>query len=113
MSGEVVAFCSCPPGKGEEIAKHLVEEKLAACVNLLPEVRSFYTWQGNFQIDREELLVIKTGDWLFSKLESRIKELHPYEVPEIICMPIEAGSAPYMSWLNSSLTSRIPSTAKD
>lgn len=108
MSGEVVAFCTCPPGKGEELARHLVEEGLAACVNLLPEVRSFYKWQGSFQKDGEELLVIKTAERLFSELEIRIKELHPYEVPEVICMPITSGSAPYLAWLNSSLVNSDP-----
>lgn len=103
MSGEIVAFVSCPPGKGEELANSLVEEGLAACVNVLPAVRSFYKWQGKLEKDTEELLVIKTGDWLFSILEKRVKELHPYEVPEIICMPIVEGSAPYLEWLRSNL----------
>lgn len=103
MSGEVVAFVTCPPGKGEELAEKLVEEGLAACVNLLPSIRSIYFWQDSLQKDSEELLVIKSADWLFCRLEGRIKELHPYEVPEIICLPIVAGHEPYLAWLNSNL----------
>lgn len=103
MSGEVVAFVTCPPGKGEEVATKLVEEGLAACVNLLPEIRSVYKWQGQVHKDSEELLVIKTADWLFSKLEQRIKEVHPYEVPEIICLPITQGHAPYLAWVSENL----------
>ncbi len=108
MSGEIVALISCPPGKGEELASKLVDEGLAACVNLLPQVQSFYKWQGKFQKDAEELLVVKTGDWLFSRLEQRIKELHPYEVPEIICLPVVRGHAPYLEWMNLNL--QLPDT---
>ena len=106
MSGEVVAFVTCPQGKGEELAALLVAEKLAACVNLLPEIRSIYFWQGALQKDAEELLVIKTADWLLPELKDRVKEIHPYEIPEIICLPVTDGYAPYLAWVNSSLKGR-------
>ena len=81
------------------IARALVEERLAACANLLGAIRSIYRWHDKVEDGREQLLVIKTRSHLFEALQSRVKQLHPYEVPEIIALPIDQGSKPYLDWL--------------
>ncbi len=85
--------------QGEALSRALVEERLAACVNLVPNVRSIYRWQGKVCDDREVLLVIKTRRALFSRVAERVKEIHIYEVPEIIALDVVEGSASYLGWL--------------
>lgn len=89
--------------EGKRIAKALVEERLAACVNQLPGVRSTYRWEGKVEESGEELLIIKTSPRLFTALEQRVCELHSYAVPEVIAVPIIAGSKPYLQWLDDQL----------
>lgn len=84
--------------EGEKIAQALLNEKLAACVSITP-INSLYTWQGKINSDREWQLLIKTSFNLFDELAQKIKELHSYEVPEIIALPIIAGSQPYLNWI--------------
>lgn len=88
--------------EGKKIARILVEEKLAGCVNLYP-VTSVYRWQGEICEDGEWQLVIKTNLRLFSRLSARIQELHSYDVPEIIALPIVNSSTSYHQWLQDSL----------
>jgi periplasmic divalent cation tolerance protein len=104
MAGEIVVFVSCPESIAESIAKPLIEEKLAACVSILPAAKSIYMWQGKLCQEKECLLFIKTNRARFNTLEKRIKELHTYEVPEIIALSIEKGYAPYLAWLNNSVS---------
>lgn len=85
--------------EGEKIAKTLLTEKLAACVSITP-VNSFYTWQRKINSDQEWQLLIKTSLNLFEELAQKIKVLHSYEVPEIIALPIIAGSQPYLDWIS-------------
>lgn len=85
--------------EAETIASALIEERLAACVNVMP-VRSVYTWQGKVQHDAEWQLVIKTRADRFDSLSNRVRELHSYDTPELIALPIEQGSADYLAWLN-------------
>ena len=82
-----------------KIARSLVEERLAACVNLFPPVRSIYRWDGKIWDEKEWLLIIKTQQNRFEELEKRVKVLHSYSVPEIIGLPIVEGSASYLKWL--------------
>jgi periplasmic divalent cation tolerance protein len=84
------------------IATILIEEKLAACINVFP-VKSIYQWEGNIQQESEFQLIIKTNLAKFAELSSRIQEIHSYEVPEIIALPIVSGSESYLGWLNSVL----------
>jgi periplasmic divalent cation tolerance protein len=84
---------------GERIARALVEEQLAACVNMVGPIRSVYTWEGAVTADDEYLLVIKSRRELFAPLETRIRSLHGYDVPEVIALPVVAGSGPYLDWL--------------
>ncbi|MDJ0593571.1 MAG: divalent-cation tolerance protein CutA [Pleurocapsa sp. MO_226.B13] len=88
--------------QGEAIARTLLDEKLAACINVFP-VDSWYLWQGSISSEREYQLTIKTDINLFSQLADKIKTLHDYEVPEIIALPIVAGSKPYLNWLGDNL----------
>lgn len=84
---------------GVRLARALVEDALAACVNLVGPIRSIYRWEGKICDDAEHLLVIKTRGALFEAAAARIRALHPYETPEIIALPITAGSEPYLAWL--------------
>lgn len=85
------------------IARRLVEERLAACVNVLPPMMSVYRWQGSLQQDREQQLVIKTTPERVPALESRLRALHPYALPEFILIPTGGGSAAYLAWVGESV----------
>ncbi len=96
----IIVFCTVPsPDVGIKIAEDLVSKEYAACVNIIPGLMSVYRWKGNVCRDNELLLVIKSRGSLFDAISSRIKAMHPYEVPEIICYDISGGSEPYMEWL--------------
>ena len=85
--------------EAEMIAKAVVEEQLAACVNILSSMRSVYRWEGKVTDDREWLLLIKTRAERFAAVETRVKALHSYQVPEVIALPIMAGTEEYLRWL--------------
>ncbi len=91
------------PEDAEGIARVLVERGLAACVNIVPGVVSFYRWKGAVQRDEERLLLIKTRADRFEALRAAVVSLHPYEVPEAIAIPVEAGHRPYLDWLDESV----------
>jgi periplasmic divalent cation tolerance protein len=98
-----IAFCSCPDAAcAERIATALVERRLAACVNLLPGLRSIYRWQGAVEQADEVLLLIKTRAECFPALQAAITELHPYELPELIAVEAAAGAPPYLDWVRAS-----------
>jgi periplasmic divalent cation tolerance protein len=86
---------------GERLAGLLIESELAACVQILPPMTSIYRWQGAVERASEVLLLIKTTRAAYPRLETTIKENHPYQTPEIIALPIEAGSAEYLGWLGA------------
>ncbi len=86
---------------GRRLGRTLVEERLAACVNVSPAVASFYWWGGKLVEDTERVLLIKTKAAVLERLEARLKELHPYELPEFIALPVIAGSAAYLRWLGA------------
>lgn len=86
---------------GQQIANAVLEQKLAACVNIVPGVSSIFFWQGQVQQDQEVLLVIKTRADLFeTKLAPLVQQVHPYDVPEIIALPIVMGSKAYLDWID-------------
>jgi periplasmic divalent cation tolerance protein len=88
------------------LARTLVEERLAACVSIIPAVHSIYHWQGQVESSTETLLLIKTGPDQLAALEARLHELHSYETPESLVLGVESGSQPYLEWLEASL--RLP-----
>jgi periplasmic divalent cation tolerance protein len=100
MAKEIVIFVTAPSTRvAKTIGLKLVEERLAACVNVVPRIDSIYRWGGKVVRDRESLMVIKTVSGRFSKLKNRILRLHPYTVPEIIALPVGQGSAAYLKWI--------------
>lgn len=104
MTDAVVVLVTAPSAHvAATLARTLVEEKLAACGNVLPGVRSIYRWQGKVHDDAEVLLVLKTQRSRFPALRDRILSLHPYEVPEVIALPVEAGSGAYLDWIAQSM----------
>ena len=105
MSEYCVVFCTVPSADAAEAAaRGLLEERLAACVGVLPSVRSFYMWKGELCRDDEVLLVIKTTRAAYPALERSIRSRHPYEVPEIVRLPIDAGWPPYLDWIRVSVS---------
>ena len=99
-TNEVVVYITAS-GEDEaaKIAKALVEAKLAACVNIVKNVRSIYSWQGKIEDEPEALLIVKTQKKHFSAVSAKVKELHSYSVPEVIALPILEGSEDYLKWL--------------
>jgi periplasmic divalent cation tolerance protein len=88
------------PERAAALARILVGEGLAACVNVVPGIRSIYRWEGRIQEDDEVLCLIKTRPALFERVRRRILELHPYEVPEILAFGVDEGSPTYLDWLH-------------
>jgi periplasmic divalent cation tolerance protein len=104
MSDTVTILCTCPDeSTGERLARGLVENRHAACVNLLPGIRSIYAWRGEIQDEREVLLVIKTTGSHVFLIERWLTEHHPYEVPELIALRNEHVSDAYLRWLRESV----------
>lgn len=102
----VIVFITVPSREvGEQVAHHLLENQLAACVNFIPGVHSLYIWKGAVTADDELLLVVKTRADLFEEqLVPAVKSVHPYEVPEIIALPVLMGSKSYLDWIEESTT---------
>ena len=96
----VVVLSTFPSSeKAAEIARTLVEERLCACVNLVPAVRSIYRWDGKIHDDAEVLAIVKTTAERVEALRDRLIALHPYDVPEAIVLPVAGGHAPYLAWV--------------
>lgn len=101
----VVVISTLPsPEKAAEIARVLVEERLAACVNLVPQLRSIYRWKGEIRDEAETLAIAKTTSDRAEALHARLIELHPYEVPEVLALQVSGGHAPYLEWVGASVT---------
>jgi periplasmic divalent cation tolerance protein len=104
MTDKIVVFNTCgSPEEAQRVARTLVEKRLAACVSLIPGVRSIYHWKDAIEEEQEVLLVIKTSRLLLDDLRNEIERLHSYEVPEIIAMQVVGGSERYLAWLDREL----------
>lgn len=100
MTGARVVLITAPTGEpSTALARALVESRVAACVNVIPGVRSCYRWEGAVQEDAEDLLVAKTSEERLPDLIARVQALHPYTVPEVLALPVEAGNASYLQWV--------------
>jgi len=107
MTDKIVVFNTCGSAEeAERIARALVSKRLAACVNVLPALRSIYRWKGAVEDAQETLLVIKSSRALFNELRAEIEKLHSYEVAEVIAVPIVDGSEAYLEWLGRELAAR-------
>ncbi|MBS0396104.1 MAG: divalent-cation tolerance protein CutA [Proteobacteria bacterium] len=99
-----VVLVTAPAAAAPGLARTLVGERLAACVSALPGVRSTYAWQGTIEESDEVLLLMKTTATRLGALERRVRELHPYEVPEVLALSVASGLEPYLDWLRRSVT---------
>ena len=99
----VVLITAASRRECKKIAKHLVESKLAACVNITPGIESVYPWEGKIKTDPEYLMIIKTTRELFNELKHAVGQIHSYHTPEIICLPIIDGSRNYLAWVGNSV----------
>ena len=109
MTEKIAVFSTC--GSEEEavrIAKQLVERRVAACVNLIPRIRSFYRWQGKVEDSTEWLLIVKTSRGRFEALRTVLEAAHSYELPEVLALPIIDGSPNYLAWLETELSEPEP-----
>ncbi len=105
MTDKIVVLTTCDSEMlAEQLARHLVEHRLAACVNILPRARSIYRWQEKIEDSGEWVLLIKSRRDLFAALRAEIQRLHTYEIPEVIALPVVDGSEAYLGWLDGQLT---------
>ena len=96
----IVIYSTCPDiESAERISRHIVEQRMAACVNLIPGITSIYTWDGNIQRDQEVLLVMKSTKDRFDDIQNLISDEHPYDLPELIAVPITESSPDYLEWI--------------
>jgi len=104
MTDKIVVFSTCGTAEeAERVARHLVEQRVAACVQITAGVRSFYHWQGKLESGEEFRLTIKSRRDLFGALCAEIRRVHSYEVPEIVALPVVEGGASYLEWLDKEL----------
>jgi len=104
MTDYIVVFITTPNViEARKISKMLIEERLAACCNIVEKVNSIYLWQNNIEDDFESLIIIKTRKDVFPELVKRVKEIHKYTVPEIIALPIIDGSDSYLNWIEETV----------
>jgi periplasmic divalent cation tolerance protein len=99
----IVLTTSGSEEEARKIARHLVENRLAACVNIVPQIESIYRWQGKVESSREWLLLVKTSQERFPAVREAIRKLHSYELPECVVLNIEDGSSDYLQWLGDSV----------
>jgi periplasmic divalent cation tolerance protein len=104
MTDKIVVFSTCASQEeAEKLARLVVERELAACATIVPNVRSYYRWRGAVETAGEYLLVIKSARRQFAALSAALERAHSYDVPEVLAVPVVAGSAPYLAWLEASI----------
>jgi periplasmic divalent cation tolerance protein len=104
-SAYIVILCTLPSETdAEKIAIHLLEKRFAACCNIIRGLKSIYRWKHKIESDDEFLLIIKSGEERYAEIEKAIIDMHPYDVPEIIALPVSSGSQPYLQWITESIS---------
>ena len=104
MTQQIVIISTCADAvEAERVARLLLEERLAACVSVVPRVRSYYHWEGAIQEGEEYLLLIKTSRGLFDQVKARVEAVHSYQIPELLAVPVEEGSEKYLQWMDLNL----------
>jgi periplasmic divalent cation tolerance protein len=104
MTDKIVVLSACDSAEeAAKLARHLVETRVAACVNIIPGARSIYLWKGEIEDAGEWMLMIKTSRELFPAVRTALEKLHSYEVPEVIAVPVVEGSEAYLAWLDRAL----------
>jgi periplasmic divalent cation tolerance protein len=104
MTNKIVVLSTCgSESEAEALARDLIDSRLAACVNVIPQIRSFYRWKGKVEDSGEWLLVVKTSRELFDALRVRLEAAHSYELPEVLALPVIDGSPNYLAWLDGEL----------
>jgi len=112
MTDKVIIYTTCgDAAAAEKLARHLIEARLAACVNVLPSVVSYYRWKGQIESSGEVLLMVKTARVLVDTVRAEIEKTHSYELPELLVVPIIDGSPNYLAWLDQEI--EIPKTVKN
>jgi periplasmic divalent cation tolerance protein len=110
MTNKILVFSTCESKEeAERLANALLEARLAACVNVVTQIRSFYWWKGKIESADEALIVIKTSSELFDQVRDLIHSKHSYDVPEVIALPVTAGSPAYLDWLSGELAAPVRS----
>ncbi|PTL59298.1 divalent-cation tolerance protein CutA [Paraconexibacter algicola] len=104
MAGERVCLVTAPAERADDIARVLVQERLAACVNIVPSVRSVYRWEGEVQQGEEALLVVKTTADRLVALDARLADVHPYDTYELVALEVTGGNAAYLAWIGAGVT---------
>ncbi|MGC9112847.1 divalent-cation tolerance protein CutA [Acidilobus sp.] len=102
----LVVLVTAPKDGSARIAKELLDSKVAACVNVIPGVRSSYWWEGKVEEAEEDLLIIKTTEEAYGRLEELIRRVHPYKAPEVLALRVDRGLPEYLSWLEGSVSPR-------
>ena len=104
MTEVLIVLCTCPDtAAARRLAAGLLERKWAACVNILPEIRSMYRWQGELHDEGEALMVVKTVHQAYAEVEAWLLQHHPYDVPEVLAVQVQAGSAAYLEWVQNEI----------
>ena len=104
MTDKIVVLNTCArQEEAERLARLLIDQGLAACVSIVPRVRSFYRWKGAVESSEEWLLLIKSSRPLFDRLRAALEKAHTYEIPEVLALPVVAGAEPYLEWLQANL----------
>ena len=107
----MVFITAATADEANRLADMLVDRRLAACVQIMPEMSSVFRWQGKVETQREMLLIVKTLNSKFPEIEREVVKLHSYETPEIVAIPLSAGSGPYLEWLKASVSEKEQGSA--
>jgi periplasmic divalent cation tolerance protein len=110
MEDHFLVFVTCPTKYAEKISMELLEKRLVACVNIVPRMKSLYWWKDRIETETESLLIMKTRRNLLGRVERAVKRVHPYEVPDIIALPITYGSREYLKWISRETTGKSSQT---